>query len=336
MPTGPLRTGTVIVTLLGLLVSCAAPSKTASPTTATMATPSSTPRSAGVTVDSNPGGSPLMLAWQTSGAPGHPMQDPIHLAADPGGNIYVGSATLTGRVQVFDPNGQFLMAWGANGSGDGEFSFPLGIGIDANGNVFVADFDKVLVDKFDATGKFLISWPTEPPIGPAGVAVDGQGNVYVVNHRTHHHQVQKFDGNGKLLAQWGANGSGDGQIGAGASSGPEDLAVDQYGNVYVADRVNDRIEKFDTNGTFLATIGTQGSAGLGRLSGPGDVTVDGHGNIYVLDANGLQKFDSSGAFVTAWSRTGPLQDAGEVMADTRGNLYVNTDKIFEKFTQSSS
>jgi len=149
----------------------------------------------------------------------------------------------------------------------------------------------------------------------------------------HEHQVQKFDANGKLLAAWGANGSGDGQIGAGSSSGPEDLAVDAQGNVYVADRVNNRIEKFDTNGKFLATIGTPGSDGHGQLSGPGDITVDGQGNIYVLDDGFLQEFGPSGAFLTEWPLTGPLQNAGEVMADTLGNLYINTDMVLEKFSR---
>ena len=82
-------------------------------------------------------------------------------------------------------------------------------------------------------------------------------------------------------------------------SGPEDLAVDRQGNVYVADGLNNRVEKYDGNGKFLATIGTSGSAGQGQLSGPGDVTVDGQGNVYVLDAAFLQKFDPNGAFLAS-------------------------------------
>ena len=103
------------------------------------------------------------------------MRDPIHLAMGPQGNIYVGSATPSGLIQVFDPNGKFVTAWGSKGPADGEFTFLLGIGIDPQGNVYAADFAKSQVNKFDSAGLFLLKWPTEQPIGPAGVAVDNQG-----------------------------------------------------------------------------------------------------------------------------------------------------------------
>ena len=171
------------------------------------------------TVDSIPSGSALTLLWQTKGPSDGELRDPIHLAMGPQGNIYVGSATPSGLIQVFDPNGKFVTGWGSKGSADGEFTFLLGIGIDPQGNVYAADFDKSRVNKFDSDGSFLLKWPTEQPIGPAGVAVDNQGNVFVVNHRTHLHQIQKFDASGKLLAKWGTHGSDEGQIGAGQPAG---------------------------------------------------------------------------------------------------------------------
>ena len=208
----------------------ASPSTTPSLAPATQG-PTDAPAATTASVGSIPSGSPLTLVWQTGSNPGSQMQDPIHLALGPEGNIYVGTATPSGLIRVFDPNGNFVTAWGSKGSSDGEFDFLLGIGVDAQGNVYAADFNRTRVNKFDSSGTYLLAWATEQPIGPAGVAVDAQGNVYVVNHRAHEHQVQKFDGKGKLLAGWGSNGSGEGQIGAGAKGGPEDLAVDQQGNV---------------------------------------------------------------------------------------------------------
>jgi len=43
------------------------------------------------------------------------------------------------RIQVFEPQGRFLLKWGIRGSGDGEFSQPQGLAIDSEGNVYVSD-----------------------------------------------------------------------------------------------------------------------------------------------------------------------------------------------------
>jgi len=254
------------------------------------------------------------------------MVNPIHLALSPDGNIYVGTSTASGLFQVFDPDGNFVTSWGEKGGGEGQLLFLLGLGVDSKGNVYGADFDRALINKYDSTGEFLTSWDTEQPTGPGGLAIDSHDNIYIVNHRPHDHQVQKFSSDGTLLKAFGITGSGEGEIGA----GPEDLAIDKEGNVYVGDKDNNRIQKYNSNGEFLATIGAQG-----YLSDPWDVTVDGQGNVYVLSGRFLQKFDSTGMFVTKWPLTGALYNAGDVMADADGNLYINTDgtALLEKLTQ---
>jgi DNA-binding beta-propeller fold protein YncE len=72
---------------------------------------------------------------------------------------------------------------------------------------------------------------------PAGVAVDGSGNVYVVD--AGNNRVQVFSSAGTYVAQWGAQGSGNGQINT-----PLGIAVASSGNVYVSDHFNNRIEVF--------------------------------------------------------------------------------------------
>jgi DNA-binding beta-propeller fold protein YncE len=320
-----------LIATAALLGACAA--QAPGPSTAAATLGPTTFTATAPAIWSNPPGSELTLVWATGGA-GTEMVDAIHLAQGPQGNIYVSSATPSGFIRVFDPDGKFLTAWGSADAGDGEFGFLLGIAADADGFVYAGDFERNRITKFTSEGTFVLDWATEQPIGPAGIAVDAMGNVYVVNHRAHEHMVQKFDSKGSLLGAWGSVGTGDGQIGAGDRGGPEDLAVDLQGNVYVADHLNDRVEKFDANGTYLATIGTPGSNGQGQLRGPFDVSVDGHGNVYVLEASYLQKFDADGVFVAQWSvLDGPLQNAGEVMADPDGNLYLDTSTILEKFSQ---
>jgi hypothetical protein len=71
---------------------------------------------------------------------------------------------------------------------------------------------------------------------PRGVAVDGSGNVYVVDSND---RIQKFSSSGVFLAKWGTRGSSDGQL-----NFPNGVTVDGSGNVYVADSANHRIQKF--------------------------------------------------------------------------------------------
>ena len=89
-----------------------------------------------------------------------------------------------------------------------------------------------------------------------------------------------------FVTKWGSSGSGDGQFEV-----PFGVATDGSGNVYVADDVNDRMQKFDGSGTFLTKWGTSGS-GDGQFNNPWGVATDGSGNVYVADAfnNRIQKF----------------------------------------------
>ncbi len=72
---------------------------------------------------------------------------------------------------------------------------------------------------------------------PSGIAVDGQGNVYVADWGND--RIQKFNADGRFITRWGAEGTGDGHF-----SGLLAIAVDRQGNVYVADAGNRRIQKF--------------------------------------------------------------------------------------------
>lgn len=156
--------------------------------------------------------------------------------------------------------------------------------------------------------------------GPAGVAVDISGNIYVADAQRD--QVQKFNAAGEYLTGWGSGGYGDGEF-----SSPWGICVDGSGNVYVADTDNSRIQKFDSNGTYLTQWGSYGT-GNGQLNRPFGPCADSSGNIYVADSgnNRIVKFNSTGHYITGWGSYGT--DPGQfnwpraVGVDSAGNVYV--------------
>lgn len=139
---------------------------------------------------------------------------------------------------------------------------------------------------------------------PGGVDVDDAGHVYVVDSANH--QIQKLDSAGQLLTQWGREGDGDGQFrftldhpwlvpGAGPYA---DVQVDGQGHVFVTDRGNFRIQKFDSNGQFITQWGRRGrnEAEFDLLTW---IAVDAQGYVYVADCfhKRIQQFDNDGKFI---------------------------------------
>ena len=141
-----------------------------------------------------------------------------------------------------------------------------------------------------------------------------------------------------FLLAWGSNGSGDGQFGV-----PVGVAVDSWGNVYVADSGNARVQKFTGSGTYLAKWGSFGSEN-GNFSSPSGVAVDSWGNVYVADLNNhrVQKFNGTGTFIAKWGSFGSLDGQFKyprsVAVDSSGNVYVadlNNHRV-QKFTGSGT
>ncbi|MCL4297056.1 MAG: zf-HC2 domain-containing protein [Anaerolineae bacterium] len=117
-------------------------------------------------------------------------------------------------------------------------------------------------------------------------------------------------------------------------AGPNSLTVDSQGHLYVLERNNNRIQKFDGEGRFLLRWGSPGSnAGQFSFFVPGtgvsgDVAVDSQGQVYVADPGNarVQKFDSQGQFLSQWSRgDGQFIRPGSLIVDNQDNLYVLDD-----------
>src|SRR5262249_14495197 len=142
------------------------------------------------------------------------------------------------RVVSFDTSGKQLAVWGREGSKPGEFIEPVGIVVDQEGRVLVADTGNRRVQIFDKQGKFLKEYPifgwvefyTEPYLALLG-------NDLLVTDSYNHRAARYADGT--LVDSWGKSGSG-----AGDFNRPIGITSDAQGNVYVADTLNNRIQKF--------------------------------------------------------------------------------------------
>ena len=257
--------------------------------------------------------------WGTTGTANGQFQTPTAIAVDAAGNVYVAEGNGN-RVQKFDGNGTWLLKFGTPGSAAGEFVTPTGIAVDSAGNIYVSDSQDPTnqVSKFNSSGTFL-NFVGSGLLGPSGVAVDSANNVYILDGNNH--RIRKYNSAGAHLIDWGANGSGNGQM-----SFPQGIAIDASDNVYVADTGNSRIQEFTSTGGFITKWGTSGS-GDGEFTSPTGVTAAG-GNVYVAD-NGnsrIQSFSSTGtfneAFGTAGSGDGEFSGPQDVAADAFGNVFV--------------
>jgi DNA-binding beta-propeller fold protein YncE len=163
---------------------------------------------------------------------------------------------------VFDRKGRLLRSWG-----EGIFNTPHGIHIGPDDMVYAIDAGDSTVRKFSPAGELLLTlgekdrhsdtgiaedgdhrtiargappfhWPTNAAVGPNDelFVSDGYGNA----------RVHRFAEDGTLLASWGTPGTGPGEFVI-----PHGVCVDRHGTVHVADRENDRIQRFTVDGTYL-------------------------------------------------------------------------------------
>jgi DNA-binding beta-propeller fold protein YncE len=160
-----------------------------------------------------------------------------------------------------------------------------------------------------------------------GITVDTSGNVYVAD--SGNYRIQKFDPNGNFIKKWGTKGYVDKSFYDGyALKKPIDVAIDDSGNIFVADSESNCIVKFNSDGIYQHKWGEKGS-GDGQFRTPISIAVDGSGNIYVADQENhrIQKFSSNGVFQCKWGTIGT--DAGEfkyfsgITVDKSGNVFVS-------------
>lgn len=258
-------------------------------------------------------------AGELGGGPGE-LNYPYGVASDAAGHLYVVDQGNE-RIDEFTTGGVFIRAWGkdvdaanpgtgfeictssckvgGSGSGPGELVDPYnGVAVGRAGDVYVADFDNQRVAEYTGSGTFVRAWgknvnPTNP----------GTGSEICTTS-----------------CQAGTSGAAAGEF-----YGPDGLAVDRAGNVYVTDYDNARVDKFTAAGAFVRAwgknvnsatpstgpetctsscqAGTDGG-GAGEFSLPIAAASDPSGDLYVSERgnNRVQQFALNGSFVRAFGK----------------------------------
>jgi sugar lactone lactonase YvrE/type II secretory pathway pseudopilin PulG len=253
--------------------------------------------------------------------------------------VYVVDHNLD-RVQKFNSSGSYLSQFGSQGGGNGQLWNPNGMTVDSSGNIWVADATNARLEEFNSSGSYLSQF-SSPGIGNgqtasmSDLAFDASGNIWVTD--TGNNRVQKLSSSFSwilTIPPSGCTGSGWPVCAASSTNGrfnnPNGIAVDSGGNVWVVDANNNRVQKFNSSGTFLLGIGSgyqsaggsigASGTGNGQFSSPSELAIDGGGDVWVEDSsnNRVQEFNSSGTYMSQISTASP----NGIAIDSSGNLWV--------------
>ncbi|MGB6688761.1 MAG: 6-bladed beta-propeller [Terracidiphilus sp.] len=220
---------------------------------------------------------------------------PYGIAIDSKGLVYVADQRV-GAVFIFNTETHDTQLI-RNGY-EAHFGWINGLAIDDDDRLFVSDGKMHRVLIFN-TKHEVENQITEGLVDPVGLAIDTENRfLYVVD--TQQDQVIVYDADTlKLLRRVGTGGKNHYLTTPGDFGAPQGVALDNDGNVYVTDTLNNRVEIFDADGNFISLFGKHGD-GPGYFARPKGIAVDGDGHIWVADEVGdrLQVFNREGQLLT--------------------------------------
>ena len=300
------------------------------------------------------------------------LRSPRGIALDGDGNLFIADSH-NNRIRRVDRSGTISTVAGigsvgpegAGFGGDGgpavaaQLRLPRDVAVDDAGNLFIADTGNSRIRRVDrsgtittvaGTGEIGYGGDGGPAVraklfGPEGVAVDGDGNLFIAD--SDNDRIRRVDPSGTIttVAGTGERGySGDGGPAVRAQLGyPRGVAMDGDGNLFIADPGNSRVRRVDQSGTITTVAGTEergysgdgGPAVQAQLDAPNHIEVDSAGNLFISVGHRVRRVDPSGTITTV-AGTGDEGYSGDggpavqarlrfphgLAADGDGNLFI--------------
>ena len=316
-------------------------------------------------------------------ATGSQLTFPYGVTIDSRGIVYIADS-YNHRIRKVDTDGIITTFAGTGEEGYGgdggpaaeaQLNWPTGVAVDDNGNVYIADRNNERIRKvatsgiittYAGTGEYgydddhenkpateaTLNWPT-------GITLDGDGNLYIAD--SYNHRIRKVATSGIITTYAGISRSRDEDLSAPIDdtdigddglaieaklNWPNGVAVDENGNLYIADWNHHRIRKVDTSGiitTFAGSgekggfSGDGGKATGAQLNRPNGLDLDRNGNLYIADQknNRIRKIsniddpDGANRIITSIAGGDDGSDSGVTLSgirgvavDAEGNVYI--------------
>eukprot|EP00058_Branchiostoma_floridae_P018627 XP_002604116.1 hypothetical protein BRAFLDRAFT_71596 [Branchiostoma floridae] len=270
-----------------------------------------------------------------------------------------GAAGGTGHHHGNQRRQPHKVTFGERGMGTGQFDNPHGVTVSDEGEIFVSDCRNQRIQVFTLQGTFVRQFPTvvsgDQKMQPQGVAMDGEGNLWVVSDLAPSHFAVQYNKQGRVLRKFDLQQTGrhrrvavdtrrnhilitqttgdwpnlQGEVlvyrpdralvrTVGQQQGikcPQFITVNGEGNILVSDSENHCVYVYNVDGQFLFQFGGEGS-GEGQLKFPHGICTDRAGNIIVADWG-----NSS---VEMFDKTGKFLKTRTLLLK-HISTYVNTD-----------
>jgi DNA-binding beta-propeller fold protein YncE len=255
------------------------------------------------------------------------LAEPYGLAVDSKNNLYVADQKV-GAIFIFNTETRDVDL--IKNKTHAHFDRIIGLAMDDNDRLFVSDPGLHHILVFDANHK-AEDIITEGMVEPGGLVIDKENRLlYVADVELD--QVLVYDADSfKLLRKIGTTGHKHELTTPGDFSKPSAVAVDQDGNLYVCDTLNNRVEIFDADGKFISTFGKAGD-GPGYFARPKGVAIDSDGHIWVADGmqDRVQVFSKEAQLLITFGGHGllPGQFQGLVGIATDKNNRVFTSEMY--------